>query len=459
MISNFLKKRLCKIDCLKNINKLDSSKRESYTSEKNTSRVKSSLFRVAQKVGLSFLGDVSLTNVFGSDAKTNQNTMDLWLKKYEPQTICVSKDSAKKVISECINMIYCPSGIFKVGAEYQIKQQKKKVSDFEKNNAKELAEAKRVLEKTNDIRNALYNIQEKYKEYEKEKKELNSLGKVLTLQAYDGFWVSETKINQKTWKIVMDGILDNKSEYKGDNLPITNVSWIDCLMFCNRLSEMLGLNPFYKFSDFTKVDVSGKTINGYSKTNGVPSQVKYDHKSNGFRLPTSFEWEYAAKANESYYRFSGGNKLLDLAWVDDNAKEINRPAISTTRPLKTKLPNAWGFYDFLGNGLEWCQDEVDKSGDLEKFKEDYIYRFEPSYCYRTNRDVLRNMSKGSFSIQKTLQFPSMLDQKYNKSYLLRGISISEMETIKGRCIGNLIQADESFVRSDRYSFRIARNDV
>jgi len=459
MISNFLKKRLCKIDCLRNINNSNLDKIESYTSEKNTNRVKSSLFRVSKKIGLSFLGDIPLTNIMGLNEKNKHDVMYLWLKKYEPQSICVSKEGSKKVISECINMIYCPSGIFKVGAEYQIKQQKKKVSDFEKNNAKDLAIAKQTLEETNDIRNTSMFVQETYKAYEKEKGELNKLGKVLSLQLYEGFWLSETKINQKTWKIVMDGILDNKSEYRGDDLPITNVSWVDCLIFCNRLSEMLGFKPFYKFGDFTTQDRHGKTISGYSKTNGVPSQVEYDLKANGFRLPTSFEWEYAAKANESYYRFSGGNKLFDVAWVKDNAKEINRKGISTTRPLKTKKPNAWGFYDFLGNGLEWCQDEVDHCGDFEKYKEGYIYILQPGVSYRTSKDVLKTINKGSPIVQKTLQYPSFLHHKYNKAYLLRGMSISDIETIEGRCIGNLIQADESFTRSDRYSFRIARNDV
>ena len=66
----------------------------------------------------------------------------------------------------------------------------------------------------------------------------------------------------------------------------------------------------------------------------------------GLRLPTEAEWEYACRAGWSTPRYG---VLNDIAWYSDNSGE-------ETRAVATKLPNALGLYDTLGNVWEWCQD-------------------------------------------------------------------------------------------------------
>ena len=64
-----------------------------------------------------------------------------------------------------------------------------------------------------------------------------------------------------------------------------------------------------------------------------------------YRLPTEAEWEYACRAGAPPKKLEGSD-LEAVAWFWDNADDKTHPAAQ----LK---PNAWGFYDMLGNAAEW----------------------------------------------------------------------------------------------------------
>ncbi len=123
------------------------------------------------------------------------------------------------------------------------------------------------------------------------------------------FMMGETEVTQALWQAVM-GI--NPSTFKGDNLPVEQVSWEDCQEFIRKLNEQTGQH---------------------------------------FRLPTEAEWEYAARggSKSNGYKFSGSNTIGDVAWYDGNSG-------SKTHPVKQKGVNELGLYDMSGNVWEWCQD-------------------------------------------------------------------------------------------------------
>ena len=123
------------------------------------------------------------------------------------------------------------------------------------------------------------------------------------------YYIGKTEVTQALWKAVMG---NNPSYFKGDNLPVENVSWYVCMEFISRLNSMTGRN---------------------------------------FRLPTEAEWEFAARGGNksNHYQYSGSDKLSDVAWYDENTG-------SKTHPVATKLPNELGIYDMCGNVWEWCSD-------------------------------------------------------------------------------------------------------
>ena len=77
-----------------------------------------------------------------------------------------------------------------------------------------------------------------------------------------------------------------------------------------------------------------------------------------FDLPTEAQWEYACRAGSPATHYDGtwNGDATNLAWTSSSTYPdgVNRP-----QPVGSLEPNAWGFYDMLGNVTELCQDWYD----------------------------------------------------------------------------------------------------
>lgn len=122
------------------------------------------------------------------------------------------------------------------------------------------------------------------------------------------YYIGETEVTQELWKAVMG---NNPAKFKGENYPIENVSFNDCVRFVEKLSQLTGRR---------------------------------------FRLPTEAEWEYAARGGQRSkgYRYAGANDTTSVAWLYTDSLWVRH------MPVATKRPNELGLYDMSGSVWEWC---------------------------------------------------------------------------------------------------------
>lgn len=123
------------------------------------------------------------------------------------------------------------------------------------------------------------------------------------------YYIGKFEVTQNEWTSVMK---TNPSVFQSDTLkardrhPVENVTWEDAQGFISMLND---IDP-----------------------------------SHHYRLPTEFEWEYAARAGA----------MGDIPWPE--TESVAQLGGVTTQPVGQKKPNAWGLYDMLGNVWEWVQD-------------------------------------------------------------------------------------------------------
>lgn len=156
------------------------------------------------------------------------------------------------------------------------------------------------------------------------------------------FLMSRHEVTQAEYRRVVG---EDPGRFRGDELPVENLSWVDAISYCNLRSELEGLEPAYAVVD---------------------GRVAWNRAANGYRLPTEAEWEYAARGGHlqdsrgrdgdnaeaphaGTFRYSGADELDAVGWYAENSGY-------RTQPVGRKAPNELGLHDMTGNVSEWVFD-------------------------------------------------------------------------------------------------------
>ena len=144
-----------------------------------------------------------------------------------------------------------------------------------------------------------------------------------TVRINRDFWLGATEVTQAQWLRLMGNRPGPAALWLRagwQRLPVVSVSWNDAQRFIRKLNAQ--------------------------------------EKTQAYRLPTEAEWEYAARAGSPDARPFPKEKLNAHAWSIKNSKD-------EPQPVASKLANAWGLHDMLGNAWEWVAD---------RYQEDYYAR-------------------------------------------------------------------------------------
>lgn len=199
------------------------------------------------------------------------------------------------------------------------------------------------------------------------------------------YWIGETEVTYELWGVVYTWAVANGYTFTNAGAgnsnahPVTNISWRDCLVFCNAITEWYNAKIGTGYTCVYMKDGSPLRISNGDIESDCEGVVPIA-SSTGFRMLLQNEWELAARwrnditntvADYTNPYFTKGNsasgatKNYLVGDTDTIAFAIySANSGSSSAVVKSRAANALDLYDMSGNVAETCFDDTFISGEI-----------------------------------------------------------------------------------------------
>jgi len=180
--------------------------------------------------------------------------------------------------------------------------------------------------------------------------------------------------------------------------PVTNITWYDCITWCNALSEMEGRTPVY-YTDMKKTKVcrqawkfrtiripstsftgmrAGPLEEGDILRRAYSRPIAVRADADGYRLPLIAEYRHMAGYGTEFEK-QIREHTDRYVWDMSNSG-------GTTHPVGRKQPNPFGLHDLQGNVMEFGEVGLAKKGANPGNRSSADPRYDPRYCWTSQSE-------------------------------------------------------------------------